>query len=159
MKPNRMTSAFLTALLLGPAAAHAGTVATDGPVATQRLASFDNGGIRTVDTTSLAGGSSSQAAISSMPAIPTGFAPAGTLVRQARAEVLRPAPLPDQDFDAPAPGPDALAAQQQASLQPSFYAPAKHFAGDGFSAGSTLDGDHVNRARPGGGMSLSIPMQ
>ncbi len=94
-----------------------------------------------------------------MPAIPTGFASANILVKQAHAEVLRPAPLPDQDLDAPGPGPDALAAQQQASLQPSFYAPAKHFSGDGFSAGSTLDGDHVNRAKPGGGMSLSIPMQ
>ncbi len=159
MKRNRMTTAFLTALLLGPAAAHAGTVATDGPIATQRLASFDGKGIRTVDTTSLAGGSSDLAAIGTMPAIPTGFASAETLVRKVHAEVLRPAPLPDQDLDAPAPGPDALAAQQQASLQPSFYSPVRHFSGDGFSTGSTLDGDHINRAKPGGGMSLSIPMQ
>ncbi len=144
-------STFLTALLLGPVAAHAGSVAADGPMPTQRFASLEAGRIRTVDTTSL-----SEA---TMPAIPTGFASAATLVKQAHAAVLRPAPLPDQDLDAPGPGPDALAAQQQASLQPSFYAPARHFSGDGFSAGSTLDGDHVNRAKPGGGMSLSIPMQ
>ena len=146
-----MMSAFLTTVLLVPAAAHAGSVAADGSVATQRLSSLGAGRIQTVDTASLAG-------IRTMPAIPTGVASADVLVKQAHAEVLRPAPLPDQDLDAPGPGPDALAAQQQASLQPSFYSPTRHFSGDGFSTGSTLDGDHADRAKPGGGMSLSIPM-
>ena len=156
MKHNRMMSAFLTTALLGPAAAHAGSVAADGSVSTQRLAGLEIGRMQTMDTTSLSG---SPSGIRTMPAIPTGFATADVLVKQAHAEVLRPAPLPDQDLDAPGPGPDALAAQQQASLQPSFYTPARHFSGDGFSAGSTLDGDHASRAKPGGGMSLSIPMQ
>ena len=147
-----MMSAFLTIALLGPAAAHAGSVAADGSVMPQRLAGLEAGRLQTVDTTSLS-------ATMTMSAIPTGFAPAETLVKQAHAQVLRPAPLPDQDVDAPGPGPDALAAQQQASLQPSFYTPARHFSGDGFSDGSTLDGDHASRAKPGGGMSLSIPMQ
>ena len=147
-----MMSAFLTIALLGPAAAHAGSVADDGSVTPQRLA----GRLQTMDTTNLSGSLSDT---TTMPAIPTGFASAETLVKQAHAQVLRPAPLPDQDLDAPGPGPDALAAQQQASLQPSFYSPARHFSGDGFSDGSTLDGDHASRAKPGGGMSLSIPMQ
>ena len=151
-----MTSAFLTITLLGPAAAHAGSVATDGSVTPQRLAGLDSGGLQTVDTTILSG---SRSGLATMPASPTGFVSAEALVKQAHAQVLRPAPLPDQDLDAPGLGPDALAAQKQASLQPSFYTPARHFSGDGFSDGSTLDGDHASRAKPGGGMSLSIPMQ
>ncbi len=149
-----MLSAFLTTVLLGPAAARADSTAADGSGVPQRLASLGTGRMQTVDTASLSGSGTR-----TMPAIPIGFASADVLVKEAHAEVLRPAPLPDQDLDAPGPSPDALAAQQQASLQPSFYAPARHFSGDGFSAGSTLDGDHVNRAKPGGGMSLSIPMQ
>lgn len=78
---------------------------------------------------------------------------------QARAQILRPAPLPDQDFDAPAPNAQVLADQQEASLTPSFYGTAKHFSGDGFAAGSALDEEQSNRHRPGGGMSLSIPVQ
>ncbi len=147
-----MMSACLATVLSGPAAAHAGSVAADGSVAPQRLAGLEVGRMQTVDTASLSG-------TTTMPAIPTGFASADVLVKAAHAQVLRPAPLPDQDLDAPGPGPDALAAQQQASLQPSFYSPTRHFSGDGFSAGSTLDGDHASRAKPGGGMSLSIPMQ
>ena len=146
-----MMSAFLTAVLLTPAVSHAGSVAADAPAGTQRLAGLEAGRMETVDTASLAG-------IRTLPAIPGGSASADVLVKQAHAEVLRPAPLPDQDLDAPGPGPDALAAQQQSSLQPSFYSPTRHFAGDGFSAGSTLDEDHAGRAKPGGGMSLSIPM-
>ena len=109
--------------------------------------------LETIDTTSLS------TAAATMPAMPSGSRPAASLVMQAHAQVLRPAPLPDQDLEAPEPSAQALAAQSQTSLQPSFYSAATHFSGDGFSAGSTLDGDHANRSRPGGGMSLSIPVQ
>ncbi len=79
-------------------------------------------------------------------------------VIQAHATAMRPAPLPDQDVDAPGPDAQTLAAQQQASVGPSFYGNKDHFSGDGFSAGSNLESDKNNRRRPGGGMSLSIPM-
>ena len=108
--------------------------------------------LQTVDTTSL-----STAALA--PGLASGARPAAGLVMQAHARILRPAPLPDQDLEAPEPSAQALAAQGQASLQPSFYSATTHFSGDGFSAGSTLDGDHANRSRAGGGMSLSIPVQ
>lgn len=83
---------------------------------------------------------------------------AASLVMQARATTLRPAPLPDQDFDAPGPDSQALAAQQEASLAPSVYGQTQHFSGDGFSTGSNLESNKNNRRRPGGGMSLSIPV-
>lgn len=85
--------------------------------------------------------------------------PASALVIEARATTLRPAPLPDQDMDAPGPDAQALSAQQQASVAPSFYGNQNHFSGDGFSSGSNLEADKNNRRRPGGGMSLSIPVQ
>jgi len=84
--------------------------------------------------------------------------PARALVMPASAHALRPAPMPDQDVEAPGLTRDALAAQKEASLSPSFYARKAQFAGDGFAAGSTLDEEHASRERPGGGMALNIPM-
>lgn len=110
-------------------------------------------GLRTIDTASLATVQATTAAVPSGPL-------AGAPVLQARASALRPAPVPDQDLDAPGPSREALADQEQARLQPSFYAaPRQGFSGDGFASGSTLNDDHANRRRPGGGMSLSIPVQ
>ena len=83
---------------------------------------------------------------------------AASLVMEAHATALRPAPLPDQDFDAPGPDSQTLAAQQEASLAPSVYGQTQHFSGDGFSSGSNLESNKNNRRRPGGGMSLSIPV-
>ncbi len=83
---------------------------------------------------------------------------ADALVIQAHATAMRPAPLPDQDVDAPGPDTQTLAAQQQASLSPSVYGQTKHFSGDGFATGSNLENEQNNRRRPGGGMSLSIPV-
>ena len=80
------------------------------------------------------------------------------LVIEAHATTLRPAPLPDQDFDAPGPDRAALAAQQESSLVPSVYNHAETFSGDGFATGSNLEADKNNRRRPGGGMALSIPV-
>ncbi len=110
--------------------------------------------LQTVDTTSLA------VTGATIAAVPPATPPARALVVQADARALRPAPVPDQDFDAPGPSRQTLAAQDQARLQPSLYSAARQgFSGDGFAPGSTLDDDHANRRRPGGGMSLSIPMQ
>ena len=120
------------------------------------------GGLQTIDTTSLAGGQTTMLAVqgASIGEIPAAVPAARDLVMQAHAEVLRPAPVPDQDFDAPGPSRQALAEQDQASLQPSFYSAARRgFSGDGFANGSTLDDDHANRRKPGGGVSLSIPVQ
>ena len=134
----------------GTAAAHAATQSAG-----------ETGSLHTIDTTSLAGNQPATLAPAqaTMSAMPSGL-PAAALVVQAHAEVLRPAPVPDQDFDAPGPSRQTLAAQEQASVQPSFYsAPRQNFSGDGFAPGSTLNDDHANRSRPGGGMSLSIPVQ
>ncbi len=120
------------------------------------------GGLQTIDTASLAGGQTTMPTVqgTSTAPIPEAVPAARDLVVQAHAQVLRPAPVPDQDFDAPGPSRQALAEQDQASLQPSFYSAARRgFSGDGFANGSTLDDDHANRRKPGGGMSLSIPVQ
>ncbi len=111
-------------------------------------------GLQGIDATSLADSRTT------VLAIPLATSSARALVVQAHAEVLRPAPVPDQDLDAPGPSRQALADQDQASLQPSFYSAARRgFSGDGFASGSTLDDDHANRRKPGGGVSLSIPVQ
>ncbi len=120
------------------------------------------GGLQRIDTTSLASSQTTMLAVqgTSVGASPTAVPAARDLVVQAHAAVLRPAPVPDQDFDAPGPSRQALAEQDQASLQPSFYSAARRgFSGDGFANGSTLDDDHANRRKPGGGVSLSIPVQ
>lgn len=144
-----MPAALVTALALGPvgASADTGLIPDASPL---RVASLDPSGVQTTDALT------SSRLIDMMP---LGMPPARALVMQAHAQTLRPAPLPDEDFDAPGLSAQALAAQNQTSVQPSFYAPAKPFSGDGFAAGSTLDEDRVNRHRGGGGMSLSIPVQ
>ena len=77
----------------------------------------------------------------------------------AHAEVLRPAPLPDQDISAPGPSEDALAAQADPSVEPGIFNPKTHFAGDGYAPGSSIDADQNHRHSTGGGMNLSIPME
>lgn len=141
-----MPVALAAAVCFGPAPA----ARADETGVPQRLA-----GLYTVDTANLSGMSNT---ISAVPSFSSSV-PAAALVMQAHARALRPAPLPDQDLDAPGPNAQALAAQDETSVQPSFYSTSKHFSGDGFAAGSTLEDDHVNRRRPGGGMSLSIPVQ
>jgi hypothetical protein len=129
---------FLAALLLGTALATPALASGQGSAA--------RGGFEGMEVM--------QATIDPMarPAMPA-------MVVQAHAQALRPAPLPDQDMDAPGLSADEVASQQQASLNPHVFAPVgQHFSGDGFSQGASLDKDRVNRSRPGGGMSLSIPM-
>lgn len=116
----------------------------------QPATSFNPSAMATFETTSLAPRASAIDPV----------APGNTngLVRQVHAQALKPAPLPNQDFDAPGPDAQTLAAQGQTSVSPSFYGGSKHFAGDGYAPGSTLD-DRQNGHRAGGGMSLSIPVQ
>lgn len=120
------------------------------PVRTQQATGSDPSAMATFKTTSLDARASGFDPVS--PDQTTG------LVRQAHAQTLAPAPLPNQDFDAPGLDAGTLAAQGQTTVNPSFYSGAKPFAGDGYSPGSTLD-DRQNSHRAGGGMSLSIPMQ
>ena len=96
-------------------------------------------------------------------------------VMQARAQTLRPAPpagpggrappappaarAPDQDVSAPGPSSDELAAEADPSVTPDLFNPKAHFAGDGYAAGSSIEGDQNHRHSTGGGMSLSIPME
>lgn len=123
--------------------------ANAGPAWSQQATSFDPSSMATFGTTSL----QPRASVGD-PASPDR---ATGLVRQAHVQALRPAPLPDQDFDAPGLDARAIAAQGQTSVNPSFYGGAKYFAGDGYSPGSTLD-DRKNGHSAGAGMSLSIPV-
>ena len=136
----------------GLASARAGSTGTlsDGA---QMVATTTNG----ADAMNALVDQSSRIGTRTIDAIP-GNAPIPVIVTQAHAQTLRPAPMPDQDFDGPGLNAEAIAAQNQTHVQPSFYSRGKHFAGDGFADGSTLDGNRANRAKPGGGMSLSIPM-
>lgn len=143
-----MPAILLAALAVG-AVAPASAEET-GTQATQQVQSLDPTAAATFASNSLV---QTGPMTDSMPG-----APARPLVIQAHAQTLRPAPLPNEDFDEPGPGPQALAAQDQASVGPSFYGAAKPFAGDGYAPGSTLD-DRVSHRHTGGGMSLSIPMQ
>lgn len=138
-----MVFATATATAAGTALAR-----SDAPgVGDQQFAALSS---HQIDTTALA----------TVAAVPSDrlAAPVAVVVK-AHAETLRPAPLPNPDVDAPGPDAQQLAAEDQASLHPSFYANTKHFAGDGYAPGSTLENDQNNRRKPGGGMSLSIPMQ
>ena len=98
-------------------------------------------------------------------AIPLDAAASGLAqVMQAHAQVLReaplrPAPLPDPDVSAPGPGSDALAAEEDASLEPGVFNPHGHFAGDGYEPGSSIEADKNHRHSTGGGVNLSIPME
>lgn len=150
IRSSRVTPiAVLSILLLAPAAfAQGQDGGRDGDTPPQQVASLDPSMVTTIDTTSLA---------DTTGAVPHG--PIGAMVIEAHAQALRPAPLPDQDFDAPGPSAQTLAAQEQASVTPGFYAPTSHFSGDGFASGSTLDGDQANRHRRSAEMSLSIPVQ
>lgn len=119
------------------------------PARSQPVTGFDPSSMATFETTSLA---PRAGMLDPSPASPT----AG-LVRQAHVQALRPAPLPNVDVDEPGMDAQALAAQGQTSVNPSFYGGAKRFAGDGYSPGSTLD-DRKYGHDAGGGMSLSIPV-
>lgn len=115
----------------------------------QQATRFDPSVMATFETTSL----QPRASVSD----PVSSGQTTGLVRQAHTQVLRPAPLPNEDFDAPGLSARAVAAQGQTTVNPSFYGGPKYFAGDGYSPGSTLD-DRKNGHRAGAGMSLSIPV-
>jgi len=142
-----MPTALLAFAGCGVAAVHA---ADAEPARPQRATSFNPSAMATFATTSLDPRASE--------IDPGSYDRTIGLVRQANARTLRPAPLPNEDYDAPGLDAQALAAQGQTSVNPSFYGGPKHFAGDGYSPGSTLD-DRKNGHRAGGGMSLSIPVQ
>ena len=151
----RHAAAAALSLGLGSAGAHAADQGGQSSLA-------GSGALQTIDTTSLTDRpSDGQATVLAVQGVTRAAVPAARdLVVQAHAEGLRPAPVPDQDLDAPGPSRQALAEQDQASVQPSFYSAARQgFSGDGFADGSTLDDDHANRRKPGGGVSLSIPVQ
>lgn len=144
---------FMTMATMATMAVLAAPVARAAPPAgDSQFASLDAPGMQTIDTASLS-------AQQTIPAMPTGSMPATALVVQAHAQRLRPAPLPDPDYEAPGPDSQALAAQGATSVRPSFYSAAQHFSGDGFASGSTLDEDRAAHHHTGGGMSLSIPVQ
>ncbi|MGI4746488.1 MAG: hypothetical protein ACRYFY_10660, partial [Janthinobacterium lividum] len=118
-----MPAALLAFSAAGIANAHAAD--TGRAQSPQQATSFDPSALATFETTSL----DPRASVSD-PGLP---GPTIGLIRQARAQALRPAPLPNEDFDAPGLDAQTLAAQGQTSVSPSFYSGAKPFAGDGYS--------------------------
>lgn len=68
---------------------------------------------------------------------------------------FEPAPTPNLDLAAPT-GPRQSGQQE---ITPGFYRPSQQYRGDGFSPGSTAQGDQEKNVRPGVGFKLRMPLQ
>lgn len=90
--------------------------------------------------------------VTAVPAETTTIARA--TVRPASAEVMRPAPMPDEDIHGPA---EKVADSDQPRLHPDLL--RIHEAANGPLGDTTSEYDHTSRVGPAGGMSLSIPVQ
>ncbi len=64
------------------------------------------------------------------------------------------APTPDDDVYAP-----VTRASKDASVAPGFFTRRDQYRGEGLSAGSSAQTEQDRRARPGAGISLSMPLQ
>ena len=64
------------------------------------------------------------------------------------------APLPNQDADAP-----QTRASSDASIGPGIFSRRNQYRGEGFSPNSSAQIEQERRARPGGGISLTMPLQ
>ena len=64
-----------------------------------------------------------------------------------------PAPLPNREL-----APTTDRASTEPTLGPTLFTSRTQFRGDGFSPGSTAQGDQEHRAKPAAGFSLHMPM-
>jgi hypothetical protein len=122
----------------GPIGFAADAMAAPTPVA---ASSFS---VQIADT-GLSGTRPSTGLVAAKPATPP-RPPAGTLA---------PAPIPNQDIDAPV----ARAAPREPRLEPAFFSRKAEFEGDGFSAGSNLDYNTEDKDKPAAGLNLSVPVK
>ena len=70
-----------------------------------------------------------------------------------RGPTFQPAPLPNRDLSKPAPE----RATSEPSLAPTLFTSRSQFRGDGFSQGSTAQGEQEKKIKPGAGFSLHMP--
>lgn len=67
---------------------------------------------------------------------------------------FQPAPLPNRDVATP----QAPRASNEPSLAPTLFTTRTQFRGDGFSPGSTAQGQQEKNLKPGAGFSLHMPL-
>ncbi len=85
-------------------------------------------------------------------ALPT---PSFSVGSTSRKPSFEPAPLPNRDLSAPR----QASAPAETSLAPTLFTQREQFRGDGFSRGSTAQGEQERRLRPGAGFALHMPLQ
>lgn len=71
------------------------------------------------------------------------------------ADGYEPAPVPDTDVYTP----HAERGPVGPTLTPGLFQPGKTYRGEGFTPGSTAQGDQEKRFRPTPGINLSVPLQ
>jgi hypothetical protein len=95
----------------------------------------------------------------------TTFVIARTPGADAVSRLASSAPLPHGYTAAPMPNPDANApvfldsARQQPTLAPSLFNPKATYRGEGFVAGSTVQGAENSKVKPAVGGTMSVPLQ
>ncbi len=72
-----------------------------------------------------------------------------------RGPGFTPAPIPNRDASAPPPP----RASNDAQLAPSLFSRRDQYRGEGFSPGSTAQGEQDKRTRPGAGFNLRMPLE
>ncbi len=68
---------------------------------------------------------------------------------------FEPAPMPDADLYPPVPHTDET---KSASVTPSLFRPKDQYRGDGFSPGSTVQGNQERLLKPAPGLSMKVPL-
>ena len=67
---------------------------------------------------------------------------------------FQPAPVPNPDLFAP-----RSRGQAGAAVTPNLFHQQKTYRGEGFTPGSTAEGEQTKRVKPTPGMSLTVPLQ
>ena len=67
---------------------------------------------------------------------------------------FQPAPLPNRDLSTP----QGARASNDPTVSPTLFTTRTQFRGDGFSQGSTAQGEQEHKIRPGAGISLHMPL-
>jgi hypothetical protein len=66
-----------------------------------------------------------------------------------------PAPVPDSEYEVPS----ATGGQSGPSLRPGFFQQRKSYQGEGYTPGSTIQGEEQRRYKPLPSLNLSVPLQ
>lgn len=87
--------------------------------------------------------------------LPTNQPPSFSLGGTPAGRRFEPAPLPNRDLNAPR----ATRTSNEPSLSPTLFTNHTQYRGDGFSPGSTPQGEQEHRLHPAAGFSLHMPLQ